>query len=110
MLARPRGSGYSRAEGRARKSALSPARVRDTSACADCNCDCAAVKDLRSAAIWALTAPGKPSKPGKRTAMMRGVNRTAKRRIDNLLIRFAGLERRARGAPRGPGGPPHYVL
>src|ERR1022692_4835497 len=92
LVARPRRSGYARAEGRAPKRALSPARVRDTSACADCNCDCAAVKDLRSAAIWALTAPGKPSKPAKRTAMMPAVNRTARMRNDDLLIRFACFE------------------
>src|ERR1035438_6781173 len=93
VVARPRRSGYARAEGRAPKRALSPARVRDTSAWADCNCDCAAVKDLRSAAIWALTAPGKPSKPAKRTAMMPAVNRTARMRNDDLLIRFACFEK-----------------
>src|ERR1019366_6667527 len=91
--ARPRRSGYSRAEGRAPKRALSLARVRDTSACADCNCDCAALNDLRSAAICALTAPGKLSRPAKRTTMMPTVNRTARIRNDDLLIRFACFEK-----------------
>src|ERR1035441_3673721 len=89
LAARPRRSGYSRAEVRAPKRALSLARVRDTSACAAWTCDSAALNDLRSAAICALTAPGKLSRPAKRTTMMPTVNRTARIRNDDLLIRFA---------------------
>src|ERR1017187_1652258 len=89
LAARPRRSGYSRAEGRAPNRVLSLARVRDTSACAAWTCDSAALNDLCSAAIWALTAPGKLSRPAKRTTMMPTVNRTARIRNDDLLIRFA---------------------
>src|ERR1035437_1016767 len=105
VAARPRRSGYARAEGRARKRALSLARLRETSACADWSCDCAAVNALRSAEIWALTAPGRPSRPAKRTTRIPTVNRTARIRNDDLLISCAYLDKVKVGSktahPRG---------